>query len=412
MSVTRPLPIPDRAESVFTYAAPTLVYGSGAINDVPHALRGHDRVLIITDAGVAATGAPERVAESLRVAGHEVHVFADSHVEPTDASLRQAINAARDRGPWDAFVAVGGGSSIDTAKAVNLLTTNPGALLDYVNAPIGGGQAPTQPLKPLVAVPTTTGTGSESTTICVLDVLDRHVKTGISHARLRPTLAVVDPDLTTSQPPWSLPAQGWTSCATRWRVTPPGRTHRSRPRAPSNGFPTAARIRSQTCGRNEPFHSWPSHFVAAVRNGDDARAGRTWRWRRPWRVWGSATPGHIPHANAYPIAGRVREYRPSGYPHEEPLIPHGMAVALTAPAAFHDLRGLPERHMRAARLLGGSGDGPDLLPTVLRRIMDDVGIPAGLHEVGYTEADIPNLVEGSMAQQRLLALAPGRGGLR
>lgn len=292
MSVTRPLPIPDRAESVFTYAAPTLVYGSGAINDVPHALRGHDRVLIITDAGVAATGAPERVAESLRVAGHEVHVFADSHVEPTDASLQQAINAARDRGPWDAFVAVGGGSSIDTAKAVNLLTTNPGALLDYVNAPIGGGQAPTQPLKPLVAVPTTTGTGSESTTICVLDVLDRHVKTGISHARLRPTLAVVDPDLTTSQPPWSLPAQGWTSCATRWRVTPPGRTHRSRPRAPSNGFPTAARIRSQTCGRNEPFHSWPSHSLPRSGTVMTRGPGRTWRWRRPWRVWGSATPGY------------------------------------------------------------------------------------------------------------------------
>jgi alcohol dehydrogenase class IV len=116
---------------------------------------------------------------------------------------------------------------------------------------------------------------------------------------------------------------------------------------------------------------------------------------------------HIPHANAYPIAGRVREYRPAGYPQDEPLIPHGMAVALTAPAAFRmTFEASPERHVRAARLLGGSGDGPDLLPTVLRRIMDDVGIPAGLHEVGYTEADIPNLVEGSMAQQRLLALAP------
>ena len=66
--------------------------------------------------------------------------------------------------------------------------------MDYINAPVGKALAPTQPLLPLVAVPTTTGTGSESTTICVLDVLSLKVKTGISHPALRPTLAVVDPD--------------------------------------------------------------------------------------------------------------------------------------------------------------------------------------------------------------------------
>src|SRR5690606_745406 len=107
---------------------------------------------------------------------------------------------ARDAGPFDGFVAVGGGSSIDTAKAVNLLTTNPGELMDYVNVPVGGGRAPSRPLRPLVAVPTTTGTGAGSTTVCVLDVLSLRVKTGISHPRLRPTLAVVDPLLTVSQP--------------------------------------------------------------------------------------------------------------------------------------------------------------------------------------------------------------------
>ena len=97
-------------------------------------------------------------------------------------------------------LAVGGGSAIDTAKAVNLLTSNPGELMDYINAPVGRARAPKHPLKPLVAVPTTTGTGSESTTICVLDVLSLKVKTGISHPRLRPTLAVVDPRLTMTQP--------------------------------------------------------------------------------------------------------------------------------------------------------------------------------------------------------------------
>ena len=130
----------------------------------------------------------------------EAGVFDRVHVEPTDVSLQQAVDYARESGPWDAFVAVGGGSSIDTAKAINLMTTNPGELMDYINPPVGGGKAPSEPLRPLVAVPTTTGTGSESTTICVLDVLSLHVKTGISHARLRPTLAVVDPLLTVTQP--------------------------------------------------------------------------------------------------------------------------------------------------------------------------------------------------------------------
>ena len=98
-------------------------------------------------------------------------VFDGVHVEPTDASFEAAIAFARQTGPWDAFVAVGGGSTIDTAKAVNLLTTNDGELMDYINAPVGKARAPQNPLKPLVAVPTTTGTGAESTTICVLDVL-------------------------------------------------------------------------------------------------------------------------------------------------------------------------------------------------------------------------------------------------
>ena len=114
-------------------------------------------------------------------------VFDRAHVEPTDAAIREAVDFGRSEGPWDAFVAVGGGSAIDTAKAVNLLTTNDGELMEYLNVPVGQGRAPTHPLKPLVAVPTTTGTGSESTTICVLDVLvaegeDRHQ----SHPRLRP----------------------------------------------------------------------------------------------------------------------------------------------------------------------------------------------------------------------------------
>ena len=207
MTDTEPAPV---AESVFTYGSPNLKFGPGASDEIGFDLStlGARRVLVVTDPGVAATGSPQRVADAMAAYGIEAHVWDGVHVEPTDVSLQAAVEAARASGPWDAFVAVGGGSSIDTAKAIDLLTTNPGELLDYVNKPVGGGQAPTRPLKPLVAVPTTTGTGSESTTICVLDVLALKVKTGISHPRLRPTLAVVDPRLSRTQPAMVTAASG------------------------------------------------------------------------------------------------------------------------------------------------------------------------------------------------------------
>ena len=153
---------PATSESVFTYGAPQLKFGSGAADEVGYdlSLTGARRVLVITDPGVAATGWPARVAEQMAAFGIEAHVHDSAHVEPTDASIAAAIERARDAGPWDAFVAVGGGSAIDTAKAVDLMLTNTGDLMDYVNAPVGGGRAPTVPLKPLVAVPTTTGTGA------------------------------------------------------------------------------------------------------------------------------------------------------------------------------------------------------------------------------------------------------------
>lgn len=386
-------------ETVFTYAAPPLVYGPGAINDIPFHLRGAKSVLIVTDAGVAATGAPQRIAEMLPCA---VTLYMDVHVEPTDASLQDIVDHVRRDGRYDAFIAVGGGSSIDTAKAANLLMQNPGTLLDYVNPPIGGGRAPTQPLKPLIAVPTTTGTGSESTTICVLDVLDQHVKTGISHAALRPSLAVVDPDLTMTQPPMVTASAGLDILC---------HALESYTARPYDAFEAkTAEQRVPYCGANPISDMWAQAalsmmaeaFVPAVREGDPkARAAMSLAATLAGMGFGNAGV-HIPHANAYPIAGRVRDYRPADYPQDEPLVPHGMAVSLTAPAAFRLTEtASPERHRRAARLLGGED-----LPATLRHIMDEVGIPSGLRPLGFTTADIPDLVDGALAQQRLLSIAP------
>ncbi len=400
------------SESVFTYGAPGLKFGEGASDEIGYDLSQYDvrRVLVITDPGVAATGHPQRVADQMGQFGIEASVYDGVHVEPTDASMEAAIAHARDTGPWDAFVAVGGGSAIDTAKAVNLLTTNEGELMDYINAPVGRARAPRHPLKPLVAVPTTTGTGAESTTICVLDVLAQKVKTGISHPRLRPTLAVVDPALTLTQP------AGVTAAAGMDILCHALESYTARPYAAFERKQPEQRV--PYCGANPISDMWSEKamsllataFRQAVRHGDDAEARHEMALAATFAGLGFGNAGvHIPHANAYPIAGRVRDFHPEGYPTDEPMVPHGMAVSLTAPEAFRwTFDASPERHLRAASLLAPDHgyDGPGALPSVLADLMRDISIPNGLGAVGYDEGDVDDLVEGTMKQQRLLATAP------
>src|SRR5207237_4977479 len=130
---------------------------------------------------------PVRIAlESLEQNGVAYALYDRVRVEPSDESFLDAIAFGRAK-PFDAFVAVGGGSSIDTAKAVNLYTTYPPAdFLDYVNPPIGKGLPVPGPLKPLIAIPTTAGTGSETTGVSIFDYTPLHAKTGIASRRLKP----------------------------------------------------------------------------------------------------------------------------------------------------------------------------------------------------------------------------------
>src|SRR4051794_35141660 len=285
------------------------------------------------------TGHPSRIAEHIWQRGIETVIFDRARVEPTDESLDEAIGFARDAQStgrvFDAIVAVGGGSSIDTAKAVNLLLTNPGELMDYVNAPVGKARTPVHELLPLVAIPTTTGTGSESTTICVLDVLELKVKTGISHVALRPRLAIVDPRLTHTQPTTVTASSGMDilchaleSYTARWYADFDAKQ-------PEERVPY--------CGANPIADMWSEQamsllatsFRKAVRDGNDTKAREQLAMAVPFAGLGFGVAGvHTPHGNASPIAGRVRDFAPKDFPGDEPIIPHGMAVSLTAPAAF------------------------------------------------------------------------------
>ncbi|MGI8868392.1 MAG: hydroxyacid-oxoacid transhydrogenase, partial [Mycobacteriales bacterium] len=331
--------------------------------------------------------------------------------EPTDVSFQAAGEHARG-GRWDCFLAVGGGSSIDTAKAMNLLSTSGGELMDYVNKPVGKGLAPTAPLKALVAVPTTAGTGAESTPVCIMDVLGLKVKTGISHPRLRPSLAVVDPTLTYTLPPAVTAATGLDVLCHALE------SYTARPYTAYRKHAPDTRV--AYCGSNPVSDVWAERALAllgrslrrAVLIGTDPSARADMMLAATFAGMGFGNAGvHIPHACAYPIAGRVRDYRPPGYPQEEAIVPHGQAVAATAPAAFRfTFPTDPERHVRAARLLAPDAplldDPREQLTAVVTALMRDIGAPAGLATFGYSAADIPDLVEGTRKQQRLLAVAP------
>lgn len=399
------------SNAAFGWSAPPLRVGPGCLDEVGAELAaaGARRALLLTDPGVRAAGWPDRAAESAHRAGVECTVYDQVRVEPSYDSITQAAQFAREHGPWQVLVAVGGGSSIDTAKGVNLLLASGGELLDYLNAPVGRSLPPSDKLLPLIAVPTTAGTGSECTAVAIVDVQRLHVKTGISHPRLRPRLAIVDPQVTLTVPPAVSAASGMDIL---------GHALESYTARPYTTWPAGERSRVYW-GANPISDLWAEHALsllaralrAAVARGDDLAARTTVMLAATYAGMGFGNAGvHIPHAAAYPIAGHVRDYQPKDYPHDHPLVPHGQAVSLTGPATFrYTFSSAPQRHVHAAELLDPSVvdlDDREKLPSALIRLMRDIGIPNGLAEIGYTDDDIPDLVAGTTAQQRLLALAP------
>jgi len=417
-------------ESILTMSSASIKYGFGATREIGWDLKelGARRVLVVTDPVVAGLAPVATVLESLKREGIEAVVYGEVRVEPTDGSLLEAIEVARE-GRFDGFVGVGGGSSMDTAKAANLYSTWPAEFLEYVNAPIGGGAPVPGPLKPMVCVPTTAGTGSETTGVVIFDLQSMHVKTGIAHRHLRPALGVVDPENTRTLPPMAAACTGFdvlVHALESYTNLPFDR--REAPATPAQ--------RPAYQGSNPISDVWATRAIELVsRNllrvvadpGDDEA--------RSWMLIAATFAGigfgnaglHLPHGMSYPVSGMVRGYVPPGYPPERPIVPHGMAVVLNAPAAFRFTGpARPERHLEAARLMGAETDGvppteagadpeqagadPEQAGELLARAVTDLmrksGMPNGLAAVGYSEADVDRLVEGTLPQRRVTGLCP------
>lgn len=405
----------------FEMAASAVRFGAGVTREVGADLAelGVKRALVITDPTVRHL-APVRIAlESLAAHGIAAVVYDRVRVEPSDESFLDAIAFANDH-PFDAIVAVGGGSTIDTAKAVNLYTAYPPAdFLDYVNPPIGKGLPVPGPLKPLMAIPTTAGTGSETTGVTIFDLSRMHAKTGIASRRLKPTLGYLDPDNTRTMPPEVAASSGLDILS---------HAIESFTALPFTGRPLPERpaLRPAYQGSNPISDIWSlqalrmvSQFlVRAVDDPGDDEARANMLLAASYAGVGFGNAGvHLPHGMSYPVSGGVRDYRAPGYAADHPLVPHGISVILNAPAVFRfTAPSTPARHLQAAGALGvdvSRAKAEDAGPILADRItwfMQRLKTPNGLAALGYSSSDIPALVEGTLPQHRVTKLSPRSAG--
>lgn len=403
-------------DSAFEMATSNLRFGVGATREVGMDVAdlGARHVLLLTDPRLATLPPVATVRESLEREGIAYDLFDRVRVEPTDASFREAIEVAIE-GRYEAFVAVGGGSTIDTAKAANLYATHPADFLDYVNAPLGLGSPVPGPLKPLIAIPTTAGTGSETTGVAIFDMVELHAKTGIADRRLKPTLGIVDPENTRTMPPLVAASTGLdVLCHALESYTALPFDRRPRPERPT--------LRPAYQGANPISDIWAERAIALVHeyllrafrdaSDDEARANMLLASAFAGMGFGNAGV-HLCHGMSYPVSGMVRDYQPAGYPTEHPLVPHGVSVVLTAPAVFRFTgEACPARHRRAAELLGANVAGVrdeeagEVLAGRLIELMQQLDLPNGLAALGFTRDDAPSLARGTLPQHRVTKLSP------
>ena len=403
-------------ETGFTMDTSAIKFGAGMTRETGYEVSrlGCRRVMVLTDPRVAKLPPVGIALASLAESNVDAVLFDRVAVEPTDASFQEAIAFAQ-AGAFDGYVAIGGGSTIDTAKAANLYATYPAEFFTYISLPIGQGKLVPGPLKPLVAVPTTAGTGSETTGVAILDIASRHTKTAIAHRALRPSIGIVDPDNTRTAPRFVAASCGLdVLCHGLESYTALPFSQRAAPASP------AARTIYQ--GANPISDLWAhravemlsSKLVRVMGHPDDDDARAEVMLAATFAGIGFGNAGvHLCHAMSYAVAGLVKSLHVEGYPPERPLVPHGMSVVLTAPAVFRWTADTdPARHLEMAKAMGADvngvpmGDAGACLADRIVALMRKTDMPDGLASVGYSASDLDALVESTLPQQRIIAMSP------
>jgi len=403
-------------ETAFTVDTSSIKYGPGVTREVGYDMKkfGAKRVMVVTDPNLANSEPVSIALESLQSDEIDAVLFDQTRVEPTDVSFKEAISFATE-GRFDGYVAVGGGSSMDTAKVANLYATYPADFLAYVNPPIGEGRPIPGPLKPLIAIPTTAGTGSETTGVAIFDFLEMHAKTGIAHRALKPVMGIVDPENTRTLPKMVAACTGMDVLGHAVEsLTAVHYTQKPAPEHPG--------LRPAYQGSNPISDVWAAraiemvsqNIVRVIEDPSDDEARSRMLLAATFSGIGFGNAGvHLPHGMSYPVSGMARDFVPEGYPTDHPLIPHGMAVILNAPAVFRfTALANPGRHLYAAKLMdvdisdADPRDAGELLAGAIIDLMRRIGMPNGLSAVGFGPDDVDQLVAGPLPQHRVTKLSP------
>eukprot|EP00736_Rhodelphis_marinus_P009191 Rmarinus@m.7412 len=434
----------EGGDTAFSLRSNHVKFGFGVLKEVGHDMKDllsakpdqRSRIALFTDVGVRETTHFDQVHSSLKSSGFDVVVYDEVRVEPTDLSMMAAADFARHAKP-DAYVSVGGGSVMDTTKAAMMYAERPppnGNFLYYVNAPVGEGVAldAYPPLSPHIACPTTSGTGSECTGFAICTLTDhptaKNSKTGIVGAALIPTMAVIDPAVTHTLPRNVLAASGFDvlghalesfTARPYTHRTPGPQPHRRPLNQGANPFSDFACVEAlKVVGRV---------FSAALLG--DPSVDPIARRAREEMMWASTVVGtamgnagvHLAHGLSYPASGSVPDFRPSGYPSNRPILPHGMGVGLCAPAVFRATsKSSPHRHALAANFLGAMQgynsrhendaacqiDAGEAIAETLISYLRQAEFPNGLAGVGFTDDDLPRLTHACFQQKRVVDNAP------
>src|SRR6266496_3090112 len=406
----------EESDRAFTVGMPTFTFGAGCLAEAGEHARelGLRRVALFTDASLRDSAHVATVRSSLEAAGVEATIYDDVVVEPTTASFQAAARFAAE-GRFDGYVSVGGGSVMDTCKAANLYATHPAEFMTYVNAPIGGGQKVPGALKPHIACPTTSGTGSETTGIAIFNLTEINAKTGIISRRMIPTVALIDPTVTATLPTNVVAASGFDCMSHALESL----TARPWPRRlnPARG---ATRPVSQGANpfsdglASEALKGVGKYLVRAVSDASDVEARTEMMYAAMLAgIAFNAAGCHLPHGLSYAVSGLTKDWHVAGYPEGKTLVPHGMAVVLNNPSVWrHTAPAHPERHLNCARCLGAEMRGaiPDDAGEVLAmRVIDMMkatGMPNGLTALGFGEREIDALATGAEPQYRVIKNAP------
>ena len=302
---------------------------------------------------------------------------------------------------------------------MNLYTCFPDAdFLDFVNAPLGRGLPITKKLHPLIAVPTTAGTGSETTGTAIFDLVAKKAKTGIAHRALKPTLGICDPLNTRTMPSAVHASSGldvlchslesWTAIPYNTRIP--------RPENPINRPAYQGANPISDIFSLQALRQTIKYLPRAVKDPEDYEAQSEMLLAATLAGVGFGNAGvHLCHGMSYPISGQNPGYKHPGYAVEDPIIPHGVSVAVTAPSVFKFTGASnPERHLAAAEAFGVDisnakrESAGEVLGEAIADFLVKIGDqPRGLKEMGFEEKHVDDLVEGTMPQKRVLMLAPG-----